>query len=202
MQLAAKLLYSKASPYGAKARMAVRLVGYPADSVQTDTWNPDDAFLRSNPLGKIPVLVTAEGRSIHDSRVITRYLDRLHPGSLFPEEPDDRLAAEELESLADGICDCLQAIMSERRFRPEDKMHAPWTDRQWSKVERALDSLEACPPSFDRGLHAGHLALRSMFGYLHVRFQGQWETGREGLVAWVEHFDVRFPHLAELLPRA
>jgi glutathione S-transferase len=48
----------------------------------------------------------------------------------LPEDEAERLAAEQMESLAEGISDCLQAIMSERRFRPEAKRHAPWIDWQ------------------------------------------------------------------------
>jgi len=197
-----KILFSKASPYAAKARMAAVFAGYAFESVQTDTWTPDEAFLRSNPLGKVPVLVTDDGQSICDSRVIVLFLDRLSGGKLFPADPVARLAAEQLEALADGISDCLQAIMSERRFRPDDKKHAPWTDWQWSKVERALDRLESDPPDLGKGLHAGHIALRAMFGYLGVRFEGQWEATRPRLVDWLDRFDRDYPHFAEVLPRA
>jgi glutathione S-transferase len=128
----ASILYSRASPYGAKARMAARYVGYDAVSVQIDTFNPEPEFLARNPLGKIPVLVADDGQSIADSRVIVRFLDRISGGRLFPAGQAERLGAEQLESLADGVSDCLQAIMSERRFRPEAKRHEPWIDWPWS----------------------------------------------------------------------
>jgi glutathione S-transferase len=197
----ASILYSRASPYGAKARMAARYVGFAASSVQIDTFNPEPEFLARNPLGKIPVLINDDGRNIADSRVIVRFLDRASGGRLFPAGEAERLAAEQLESLADGISDCLQAIISERRFRPEAKRHEPWIDWQWSKVTRSLDVLAAAPPSFQTGLHAGHIALRAMLGYLAVRFAGTWEAGREGLLAWARRFDTAYPELADLLPQ-
>lgn len=201
----AQLLYSKLSPYAAKARMALRHVGYEAEWVLTDTWNPPDAFLDANPLGKVPVLITDGGRAIHDSRVIVQFLDRWSGGRLFPAGAEARLAAEEMEALSDGICDCMQAIMSERRFRPEDKMHAPWTDRQWAKVARSLDRLELAPPDLPdsphSGPHAGHIALRAMFGYLAIRFAGEWEGGHPRLTGWIARFDDAFPALAALAPQ-
>jgi glutathione S-transferase len=68
------------------------------------------------------VLITDEGYNVSDSRFIVQPLDRISEGRLFPQAPEQRLAAEQLESLADGISDRLQAIMSERRFRPEEKL--------------------------------------------------------------------------------
>jgi glutathione S-transferase len=50
-------------------------------------------------------------------------------------------------------------------------------------------------------LHAGHIALRAMLGYLAVRFEGTWEGGREELVAWARGFDAAYPELAALLPQ-
>src|SRR5262245_46642870 len=196
----ARILYSRASPYGAKVRMAARYVGYEALSVQIDTFNPEPEFLSRNPLGKIPVLITDDGRNIADSRVIVRFLDRISGGRLFPEGEGERLAAEQMESLADGISDCLQAIMSERRFRPEAKRHEPWIDWHWSKVTRCLDGLAAAPP-FPAAPHAGHIALPATLGYLSVRFEGTWEASREGLVAWARRFDSARPELAGLLPQ-
>jgi hypothetical protein len=69
-------------------------------------------------------------------------------------------------------------------------------------VTRTLDVLAASPPSFETGLHAGHIALRAMCGYLAVRFEGTWEDGREGLMAWTRRFDAAYPELVELLPQA
>ncbi|MGV6874089.1 glutathione S-transferase family protein [Pseudochelatococcus sp. B33] len=197
----ATILYSRASPYGAKARMAARFAEYEAQAVLVDTFNPEPDFLKRNPLGKIPVLTSDDGRDIYDSRVITQFLDGHSGGKLFPRDDAERLAALHLESLADGISDCLQAIMSEHRFRPDEKKHAPWIDWLWSKVERSLDVLAGEPPAFERGLHAGHIALRAMLGYLAVRFAGQWEKGREDLAAWAKNFDAAYPQLAELLPQ-
>jgi glutathione S-transferase len=195
------ILFSKASPYAAKVRMAARYVGYEADAVQTDTWTPTPEFLEANPLGKIPVLITADGRTILDSRVIMLFLDRWSGGKLFPSDPEARLAAEMLEARADGIADCLQAIMFERRYRPEERIHEPWIDRQWAKASRALDWLDREPPDLSLGLNAGHIALRGTVGYLAVRFEGAWEADRPRLVDWLERFDKAHPLLAELRPR-
>ena len=94
--------------------------------------------------------MTDDGEPIFDSRGITQYLNRQSGGKLFPRNAAKRLEAERLEALADGICDCLLAIVYERRFRPEEKVHQPWIDRQWAKAARGLDLLNASPPKLPK----------------------------------------------------
>lgn len=196
-----KILYSSASPYSAKVRMAAAHAGIEAESVPTDT-NAEPALLvDNNPLGKIPVLITDAGESVYDSRAITQYLNRESKNRLFPRNPAKRTEAERLEALADGICDCLLAHVYERRFRPEEKIHQEWLDKQWSKVTRALDQLNAAPPKLPKTITAGHLALRATLGYLALRFEGKWERGRGKLKRWAARFDEKFPELVQYLPK-
>ncbi len=196
-----KLLYSPPSPYSAKLRMAARHAGIEYEGLVTDT-DAAPAILRdNNPLGKIPVFVPDDGPGIYDSRVIMQHFNRMTGNALFPRNAEKRTDAERLEALADGISDCLLAHVYERRARPEEKIHQPWLDLQWSKVIRALDELNANPPKLPKKIHAGHIALRATLGYLSLRFGGQWERGRSKLVRWAKRFDEAHPALAELLPK-
>ncbi|HEY5819784.1 MAG TPA: glutathione S-transferase [Mesorhizobium sp.] len=197
-----QLMYSPASPYSAKVRMAAAYAAIPLQTMVVDT-NADPADLvAANPLGKIPTLVTDEGHAIFDSRVITQYLNRESKGKLFPRNAAKRLEAEQLEALADGICDSLLAIIYERRFRPEEKVHQPWIDRQWSKALRGLDQLNENPPKLPKTIHVGHIATRAMLAYATLRFEGKWEKGRGKLKRWAARFDARFPELAAQAPGA
>jgi glutathione S-transferase len=196
-----KVYCSPASPYSTKVRMAGAYAGIPLDAVTVETSNPTEEFLKANPLGKIPVLILDDGDTIFDSRAITQYLNRQSGNKLFPRNPAKRTDAERLEALADGICDCALAHVYERRSRPEEIVHQPWLDKQWSKVTRALDALNASPPKLGRKLHGGNIALRAALGYLDLRFQGKWEKGRGKLRRWAARFDEKFPELAALLPR-
>jgi glutathione S-transferase len=196
-----KLLYSPPSPYSAKARMAAAHAKIAIEAVIVDTNAEPADLIGANPLGKIPVLIPDEGEAIFDSRVITQHLNRLSGNALFPRNAAKRLEAERLEALCDGIADCLLAHVYERRFRPEEKIHQPWLDRQWSKVLRALDHLNANPPKLPSRIHAGHIALRALLGYLDLRFKGQWERGRGKLTRWAARFDAKFPELAAMIPK-
>ena len=195
-----QLFYASASPYSAKVRMAATYAGIAVEAIPTKTEDEPPALLAVNPLGKIPALVLDDGRAVFDSCAITQYLNRLSKNALFPRNADKRTEAEVLEALADGICDSALAIVYERRYRPEDKVFQPWLDKQWSKIARALDRLNAEPPKLPKKITAGHVALRAALGYLALRFAGKWEKGRSRLVRWAARFDQKFPALKACLP--
>ncbi|PTM98827.1 glutathione S-transferase [Mycoplana dimorpha] len=192
-----KIFYSSASPYSTKVRMAADYCGLQAEHVATDTNAEPAELLAVNPLGKIPALVTDTGQAIFDSRVIMQFIDRETGRKLYPRAAAKRTEAEVLEATADGVCDCLLAIVYEKRFRPEEKLHQPWIDRQWSKVERALDHLEKNMPRLGKKPHGGHFALAAMLRYIELRFAGQWQKGRPKLKRYLAKFEAVFPDYAK-----
>ena len=195
-----KLLYAGASPYVSKAALAAKYAGIDVDHVSVDSTNGDPVLDAANPLSKIPCLVLDDGTGVFDSRAITRYLDRMSGGKLYPTNADELTQVERMEALCDGINDCAVGYMYEARFRPEEKVHEPWRERLWGKVERALDTAMAeLPPSGDDA-HIGSLSLSAALGYLDLRFAGQWQDGRNDLVTWQEQFDAAHPDLAGLKP--
>src|SRR5690554_398485 len=128
-----KILYSNPSPYSAKVRMAAAYAGIAFESVLIDTSQEPAALIDANPLGRIPVLLPEDGAALFDSRAIIQWLNRQSGGALFPRAPARRTQAERLEALADGICDSLLIHVTERRKRPEDKVHLPVLEGQWRK---------------------------------------------------------------------
>lgn len=193
-----ELLYSPASPYSAKVRMAARYLDIGITDVRVDTSAEPATLMDNNPLGKIPVLLLDDGGSVYDSVAIMHYLDRESGGKLYPKKPAKRTEAEILEALCDGIMDCLLAIVYERRLRPEEKVHQPWIDKQWRKVVKGLDYLNANLPKTGKKLHGGHFALAAMIGYLDLRFAGEWADGRKTLADWPETFGKKFKQYAEM----
>ncbi len=193
-----KILYSPASPYSAKVRMAARHLDIPIEEVKTDTAAVPAELTDNNPLGKIPVLIRDGEAPIYDSVAIMHFLDRKSGGKLYPKKDEKRTEAEVLEALCDGVMDCLLAIVYERRSRDEEKVHQPWIDKQWSKVVRALDYLETNLPKTGKKLHGGHFALAAMIGYLDLRFDGLWAEGRPELASWPDTFGKRFAAYAEM----
>ncbi|WLS01881.1 glutathione S-transferase [Shinella oryzae] len=191
-----KIFYSSTSPYSTKVRMAAQYAGLAAEAVVADTAKDPADLLAANPLGKIPSLVTDDGLAVFDSRAIMNYIDRQSRGALYPRNAVKRTEVDVLEATADGICDCLLAIVYERRSRPEDMVYQPWIDRQWQKVERALDHLEANMPRLGKKPNAGHFALAAMLRYIELRFAGQWQRGRPKLKRYLTRFEAVFPDYA------
>lgn len=192
-----KIFYSSSSPYSTKVRMAAHYAGLDAEHVATDT-NADPAeLIGANPLGKIPTLLTDAGLAVYDSRAIMHFIDRETGRKLYPRSPTKRTEADVLEATADGVCDCLLAIVYERRFRPEEKVHQAWIDRQWSKVERSLDHLEKTLPRLGKKPHGGHFALAAMLRYIELRFAGKWQKGRPKLKRYLSRFEAVFPDYAK-----
>jgi len=200
------LLSHPLSPYGRKVKIAMALKGLKdrIEVVQVDT-NPLDnpGITRVNPLGKIPALVIDGDTAIFDSNVICEYLDTLAPAPvLFPKGGVERMRTLTLGSLADGILDAALLLVYEKRFRSEDKWHAPWQERQQLKIDRSLDFLERSPPVWTASPDYGHLTLACALGYLDFRHEGKWRSGHPRLVAWLDEFAKAVPAFEETTPKA
>jgi glutathione S-transferase len=194
---------SPTTPFGRKVSLAIAVLGL-EKSVEVrhaDTNNPEDSLRQQNPLGKIPVLVLADGTAIFDSPVILEYLDRLAGGGrLIPSDPAARFPALTLAALADGILDA--ALL--RRY--ETMMHEPgcasskWDELQQGKVERGLAVLEKALPSAS-AIGIGEIGVACALGYLDFRFAGHWRASHPRLAAWFDAFAGRCPGFAETRPR-
>ena len=196
-----KLLFSPASPFSSKVRMAACHLGVALDEIRVDTNAGPPILVDNNPLGKIPTLLADDGLAVFDSIAIMHYLDRLKGKALYPSKKNKRTEAEILEAFCDGICDSLLAIVYERRSHPEEKIHQPWIDRHWAKVTRSLAHLAAHPPKIGKRLHGGHFALAATIGYMELRFSGQWEAEHGALIVWARNFEAAFADYASLKPQ-
>jgi glutathione S-transferase len=153
-------------------------------------------------LGKIPALERDDGPTLYDSRVITRYLDHTLQAGLYPSGARlwDTLV---IEATADGISDAAVLMRYEMHVRPEASRSAVWSDAQWSKVDRALTTLEArwmshlaCP------LDMGQIAVGCALGYLDLRHPDRiWAAGHPVLADWWARFRAR-PAMQATTPSA
>jgi glutathione S-transferase len=196
---------SPASPFARKVRMAILHLGL-ADKVEivaADTNNPDDLVRQDNPLGKLPVLVTEQGKAIYDSRVILEYLDhRAGGGIIIPDGWPARLDSLTMHALCDGIMDASLLIVYEARHRPPAIHHQPWVDYQRGKVVRGLAALAKTPPDPAR-FEVGAIAAACALGYLDLRRQVAWRGEFSVLVSWLDAFRASHPEFdATLSPAA
>ncbi|MGE4328003.1 MAG: glutathione S-transferase, partial [Pseudodonghicola sp.] len=167
-----KLIMSPASPFVRKVRVVAIETGQEGEieeiPVATTPVKTAEEVWAANPLGKIPALVLEDGRTIYDSRVITRYLDARVAAGLYPE---DRIwDVLTLEATADGILEAAVLMVYEGRVRPEEMIYAPWVEAQWGKAfggirainDRMMDRLSG-------PLDIGQIAVGCALGYLDFR---------------------------------
>jgi glutathione S-transferase len=194
-----RLYHSPTSPYVRKVMILIHEAGL-LDRVELvraagTPLDPGTLPVDHNPLGKVPVLETADG-AIFDSRVICRYLDDLAGTGAYPKDADIWRTLT-LEALADGILDAALLMVYETRLRPEKLRFAPWVEAQATKIIRVLDALEAdwlghlttprkgCPDM-------GTIAVGAALGYVDFRLAHlEWRAGRPGLAAWAAEFALR-----------
>jgi glutathione S-transferase len=190
------LYASPASPFVRKVRIAASLLGLDKrlNVIACDTVNPDDAFKKANPLGKIPTLILEDGEALYDSRVIVEYLDELAEENRLTPTGKERFTVLRKQALTDGIMDAAILIVYERRFRAEENYDKGWVARQHEKIERSLAYAEAnlCE-ELPEQINIGHVSLACALGFLDLRFDGKWRQTYPKLVAWLDQFSARVP---------
>lgn len=194
---------SLTSPFGRKPRLAAAVTGL-ADRVEVVVANfldDNDSLRVQNPLGKIPTLVLADGSTLYDSRVILEYFDYLVGGDcIIPVEPMARFAGLKLQAIGDGILDAGVLRRLETMFRDEPTWSQRWLSYQSGKMNRALDVLEAAPPS-ETEILVGEIAVACSLGFIDFRLGDDWRAGRPRLAGWFERFGERCPGFVETVPR-
>ena len=198
-----RLFHSPTSPFVRKVMVLIheaRIGGVTLVPAAGTPVAPGTMPVDHNPLGKIPALVLDDGRALHDSRVICRFLDDHARAGLYPAPPGlwDTLT---LEATADGILEAAVLLVYESRLRPEDLRFAPWINGQWAKIDRALDAADLrWTPHLSGPLDMGQIALACALGYLDFRHAARdWRAGRETLAAWYAGFAGR-PSMQATVP--
>ena len=197
-----KLTFSGASPYVRKATVCSILRGIDA---QVEKWviaTTDPVLAQSNPLAKIPTLLTADGLALFDSPVICEYLDSIGTAPpLFPPVGPARWKALRLQALGDGILDASQPRRREIAL-PQDEGRVTYIATQQGKVSRALADLEQEVDSFGQLTTIGEVTVACALGYLDFRFANEpWRLGHPKLTAWYEAV-VKLPAMAQTMPAA
>ena len=166
-----KLYYSSTSPYVRKVRIAAIEKGV-ADRIElvvANPWPDPAAVVGVNPLGKVPVLIGADGLVVYDSPVICEYLDSLaHSPRLIPAAGAERWRVLCTQALADGILDAAVSIVLERR-RPEAERSTLSQKRATEAIRRGVQALGAGVGTPDKAPDLGAIATGVALGYLEFR---------------------------------
>ena len=134
-----KLLGHDGSPYVRKVRIVLEEKRIPYEHVPARPSAAGSPVPEFNPLGKIPVLVTDDGKSVYDSRVIIEYLEGISAEPrLVPTEFEARIEVKRWEALGDGVADA--TVLTSHDY---DKVQtAEWHQKQRLKIQRGLATME------------------------------------------------------------
>ena len=166
-----ELKYSPLSPYVRKVTVTAHELGIAERITLTkvDARGDPASIAPFNPLGKIPALLTDDGRVMYDSPVICEYLDAEFGGhALLPAAGAQRWAILTRMALADGMIDAAILVRHERA-REEAKRSQEWIDWQLRKVFSALDHLEAVVGAIGQRPDLGDIATGCALGYMPLR---------------------------------
>jgi len=138
-----KLFGTPGSPYVRKARLALEEKRIPYEYVLAPAELRAALVVPLNPLGKIPVLQTDDGKAIFDSPVIVEYVDGLAPEpKLIPSAFAERIEVKRWEALGDGVAEATVLLTHDVR-KPVDKRESDgWYEKQREKIRRALAVME------------------------------------------------------------
>jgi glutathione S-transferase len=192
-----KLIGSDTSPYVRKVRvvMAEKRIDYRYE--REDVWSPQSAIQQSNPLGKVPVLITDDGGAVFDSRVIVEYLDTVTPiQRLIPPSGRARVEVRCWEALADGLLDAAIAARLENTQRPAALRSDAYIARQMSKVQAAVDAmakgLADKPWCAEQKYTLADVAVGCALGYLNFRYpELDWRSRHPALAALADKLFAR-----------
>jgi glutathione S-transferase len=132
------------SPYVRRVAIAMTVLGLEFEHRNWSVGKDFDRIRQYNPVGRVPALVLDSGEVLAESALILDYLDSVvgPQRALLPVEGDARRQALRLIGLATGAVDKGILVVMERVFRPEEKRHAPWTERCLLQAQGALAELE------------------------------------------------------------
>lgn len=199
-------LYGTAtSPYVRKVRVLLLEKGIACDFVAESPTDPAGNVASNNPLGKVPVLVLDDGRSLFDSIVILDYLDSLSGPPLCPLQGRERWDVMRWHALAQGMMDAAVARLMETR-RPIEKQMAEVVTKQEIKIHAALRFAgEQLPPNGQSFLVGNRFSLADLamgvaLGYLDLRFPPPWREPHRGLGHWFGPISERRSFIETLPP--
>lgn len=188
-----KLHWSPSAPFVRKVMVCAHALGV-ADRIECvrsrvgpTRLNTD--LMADNPLNKIPTLVTEDGMTLYDSRVICEYLNSLAGGEIFPSDPSKRFQSLAWQCLADGLID-VAILRRDEHYRGDGHRSPDHQAAFANKTAAALDRMENFVPAYRQaGLTIGTIATGVALAYLDFRPRGDpWREGRPALTDWEAEF--------------
>jgi glutathione S-transferase len=192
-----KLFFAAPSPFARKIRVLVReleLEGLVEEVVaHTTPVSPSEEVTAVNPLSKIPTLITAEGTSYFDSRVIAEYLASLRPETRINQQSGDaRWGTLRRQALADGILDAGLLHRYETILRPESYRWPEWLEGQHGKILRGMSALSKDVPPIAQHVGIDAIATACALAWLEYRMPTvRWRSAHPELSDFLDAMSMR-----------
>lgn len=203
-----QLRYSPTSPFVRKVRITAIEAGLQdkIEHVTTDPWSPETDLRQTNPLSKVPCLITDDGTALYDSPVICEYLDSLNSGpKMFPEDPSIRFKTLALAAAGDGMTDAGILHLVESVRRPKELKWEWWDERQQETMRTAMSVLNDAAPTMattDGPITIAEITAGSGLGWVDLRFKDiDWRADNPALADWFKKISER-PSFKETEPPA
>ena len=187
-----KLYTSLTSPYGRKCRIAAHVAGVADRMTVTEIDYKADAYAAVNPLKKVPALVRDDDTVLIDSPVICAYLASLgDTASVIPSDAEARWQSLALEALGDGMTDAGVLIFLEHK-RSADKRSEGWIALQTTKINAALDAINAQASGYGSRTDIGVLSVAASVAWMEFRsIVPGIRDDRPNLSAWLNAINAR-----------
>ncbi|KIZ46922.1 MULTISPECIES: glutathione S-transferase family protein [Rhodopseudomonas] len=169
-----KLSFSPASPFARKVRIAAIELGL-IDQIEFISaavvpGQPNDDYVKINPLKKLPALILDNGEVIVDSYVIAEYLDDLAGGGrLIPASGPARWRVKSDHSMLQGMLDSMLLCRYEKLVRPKELFWQGWYDDHWARAWSGMARFERSE-ALSGPLDIAQIALVCVLGYADFRF--------------------------------
>lgn len=168
------LHWSPRSPFVHKVMVALEETGLRPQVTLTrsvvPTADPEHVIYQVNPLGQIPTLVLDSNNVLHDSLVISLYLNELDGGEqLLPSASEERLDTLRRHALGNGLIEAMVALLIER-LTPAEKRVSARIERYSIKLRKTLELVER-----DEALRRsdrfdiGDIAIATALAYIEFR---------------------------------
>jgi glutathione S-transferase len=186
-----KLYFSPTSPFARIVHVAALEKGVKDRIEFVPARDPGANLDKLNPLDKIPTLVTDDGETLIESRLIALYVDGLGTHRLYPEDPAARRRVLQQEAIILGVMDAAGLRRQEAR-RDDAEQSEWWIGRQMQKYQRGLDKIENELDSFTANETIVPFELCIALEYID-RFvenlpEFEWRTMHPKMTAWQAEF--------------
>lgn len=198
-----RLYWTPASPFTRKVCVAARELGlWDRIDVAPTKWPLDWGYrtvpftaglAESNPVARIPTLVTDDSAALGCSTLACQHLNELGDGRLTPDDP---WAMWSLYAVADGLIEA-QILMRAEMLRPEAMRMESFLQKQRDRIDRCFDHIETHADALVTGSHGGPPDLAEITVGIAASYQDwrEWlddfRPGRPKLAAWYETFRQR-----------